>query len=71
VKIDHLSFSKSGGAGPVASILGEAQRSMGRSVSFLAILDRNLFEQPFSFDESNPLSGARLLGDGDFCLKSQ
>jgi glycosyltransferase involved in cell wall biosynthesis len=46
VKIDHLSFSKSGGAGSVASILGETQSSMGHSVNFLTILDRNLFEQP-------------------------
>ena len=46
MKIDHLSFSKSGGAGSVASILGETQSSMGHSVNFLTILDRNLFEQP-------------------------
>ena len=46
MKIDHLSFSNSGGAGSVASILAETQRSMGHSVNFLRILDRNLFEQP-------------------------
>jgi len=47
VQIDHITFSKTGGAGIVANTLAKAQSDMGHDVSVLTILDSDLRSQPF------------------------
>lgn len=42
----HISFSSSGGAGGVASILAEAQRETGRLASVYSVLSTNLRSEP-------------------------
>ncbi len=44
--IDHVSFSKIGGAGLVASNLAVAQANMGHSTRLLSTIDTDLYRQP-------------------------
>ena len=47
MKIIHLSFSKSGGAGSVAKTLAKSQTDLGHDSSFKFVTDGNLRQYPF------------------------
>ncbi len=47
MKIIHLSFSKSGGAGSVANTLAQSQTDLGHDSSFKFVTDGNLRQYPF------------------------
>jgi len=47
VRVNHYTFSHSGGAGRVASVLAEKQRELGAHASLNVFLDTNLSKQPF------------------------
>jgi glycosyltransferase involved in cell wall biosynthesis len=47
LKIIHLSFSKSGGAGSVANTLAKSQADLGHDSSFQFLTEGNLRQQPF------------------------
>ena len=51
MEVDHVSFSKSGGAGRVASVLQGEQVRLGHDSKLLSIINRDLRRDPFS----NPL----------------
>jgi len=46
VLIDHLTFSKSGGAGRVAATLSEVQSQNGHDSRLISIIDKNLWQDP-------------------------
>jgi glycosyltransferase involved in cell wall biosynthesis len=46
VKIDHITFSKTGGAGIVAQTLVKSQRALGHDVEILTVVDSDLRSQP-------------------------
>ena len=47
LKVDHVSFSTSGGAGKIASLLVESQRKIGLDSNLLTLTQSNLRESPF------------------------
>jgi glycosyltransferase involved in cell wall biosynthesis len=47
MRVDHISFSKSGGAGIVASLLQESQDQAGLDSRLLTSIDTDLFQEPF------------------------
>jgi glycosyltransferase involved in cell wall biosynthesis len=47
VQIDHISFSKSGGAGIVADLLAARQLELGNDSRLVTVLDGSLSDQPF------------------------
>jgi glycosyltransferase involved in cell wall biosynthesis len=48
VQIDHITFSKTGGAGIVAQTIANAQRGLEHDVKFLTVVDSDLRSQPLS-----------------------
>jgi len=48
MRISHISFSKTGGAGIVAHILSETQKNQGINSDFQYVIESSLFEKPFS-----------------------
>jgi glycosyltransferase involved in cell wall biosynthesis len=48
VQIDHITFSKTGGAGVVAQTIAKAQAGLGHDIKFLTVVDSDLRSQPFS-----------------------
>lgn len=46
--VDHVTFSKTGGAGEVASLLAKAQKDLGADVQLLSLIDKDLRSQPFA-----------------------
>lgn len=46
MQIDHITFSKTGGAGLVAQVLADAQRGLGHDVNVLTSVDSDLRSQP-------------------------
>lgn len=48
MRVDHLSFSRSGGAGVVASQLQRGQAKSGVDSQLFTLLDTDLFHEPFS-----------------------
>jgi glycosyltransferase involved in cell wall biosynthesis len=48
VKIDHISFSSSGGAGVVAKTLVDYQRKLGHDARLIVVTDTDLRSSPFS-----------------------
>lgn len=46
MQIDHITFSKTGGAGLVAQVLANAQRELGHDVNVLTSVDSDLRSQP-------------------------
>lgn len=46
MQIDHITFSKTGGAGLVAQVLANAQRELGHDVNVLTRVDSDLRSQP-------------------------
>jgi glycosyltransferase involved in cell wall biosynthesis len=46
VQIDHITFSKTGGAGIVAHTIANAQRELGHDVNVLTVVDSDLRSQP-------------------------
>lgn len=51
MQIDHITFSKTGGAGIVAQIIAEAQGDLGHDVNLITVLDSDLRTEPLA----NPL----------------
>jgi glycosyltransferase involved in cell wall biosynthesis len=49
MKLDHVTFSRSGGAGLVASRLQEIQAATGLDSRVFAMVDKDLFREPFKF----------------------
>ena len=47
MQVDHVSFSRSGGAGRVAGDIADAQRRAGIDASFTHLLERDLVSEPF------------------------
>jgi glycosyltransferase involved in cell wall biosynthesis len=47
MQVDHVSFSRSGGAGRVARDIAEAQRRAGLDAEFIHLIDRDLVREPF------------------------
>lgn len=67
IKVNHVSFSGSGGAGRVAERLFKYQRSLDwYGVEFLKCIDRDLASQPFSI----PITTARALIDNYIVKKN-
>lgn len=46
MQIDHITFSKTGGAGLVARTIAEAQRRLGHDVNVLTLVDSDLRSEP-------------------------
>lgn len=46
MQIDHITFSKTGGAGIVAHTIANAQRELGHDVNVLTVVDSDLRSQP-------------------------
>jgi len=46
VQIDHITFSKTGGAGIVAQTIANAQRELGHDVNVLTVVDSDLRSEP-------------------------
>lgn len=46
MQIDHITFSKTGGAGIVARTIAEAQRRLGHDVNVLTLVDSDLRSEP-------------------------
>lgn len=46
MQIDHITFSKTGGAGIVAQIIANSQRALGHDVNLLTIIDADLRSEP-------------------------
>ncbi len=46
MQIDHITFSKTGGAGIVANTIANAQRELGHDVNVLTVVDSDLRSQP-------------------------
>ncbi len=57
--IDHLTFSKTGGAGRVAATLSEIQSLNGHDSKLLSIIDKNLWQDPLRL----PVTTARAVVD--------
>lgn len=49
MQIDHITFSKTGGAGVVASLLSSSQKALGHDPRLLTVLDGSLSEFPFKY----------------------
>ena len=46
MQIDHITFSKTGGAGIVANTIANAQRALGHDVNVLTVVDADLRSEP-------------------------
>ncbi len=46
--VDHVTFSKTGGAGEVASLLTSAQRGLGIDAQLMSLISRDLRSEPFA-----------------------
>ena len=46
MQIDHITFSKTGGAGIVANTIAKAQRELGHDVNVLTVVDSDLRSEP-------------------------
>jgi glycosyltransferase involved in cell wall biosynthesis len=51
VLVDHVTFSKTGGAGEVASLLASAQRRLGVDAQLVSLVSRDLRREPFAHPE--------------------
>lgn len=49
--VDHVTFSKTGGAGEVASLLASAQRRFGVDAKLVSLVSRDLRREPFAHPE--------------------
>lgn len=48
MKIDHITFSKTGGAGIVVQALAKAQRALGHDVNVITLIDSDLRSKPLA-----------------------